>query len=190
MTGQWRIGALVALTACSGNSAGQSSPQACVPIEAAADSALGAGDMAGEYALQLVATSGAKRGSTAGGKVRLMAHDREHKSLVLPDGSTSSTYTFPFYGTTNVDLAAVGAVAPGEAGAEDPDAPGVLVIESPGRVMLRLGSEANRAGVRRFDGAFTALQVQQVTEKGFSGTWQSGVAGEQSGGHFCANRVS
>ncbi len=71
-----------------------------------------------------------------------------------------------------------------------PDAPGVLVIESPGRVMLRLGSEANRTGVRRYDGAYTALQVQQVTDKGFAGSWQSGVAAEQSGGHFCAKRVS
>ncbi len=66
-----------------------------------------------------MATSGAKRGSSSGGKVRLIAHDGEHRNLVLPDGSTSTTYTFPFYGTTNVDLAAVGAVAPGEAGAED-----------------------------------------------------------------------
>ena len=41
--------------------------------------------------------------------------------------------------------------------------------------MLRVGSEANRRGVRRFDGAFTVLRVQQVTDEGFAGTWESGV---------------
>jgi hypothetical protein len=72
----------------------------------------------------------------------------------------------------------------------DPASPGVLVIQSPGRVMLRIGSEANRRGVRRFDGAYTVLRVQQSTDQGFAGTWQSGLGVDQSSGHFCANRAT
>ena len=66
----------------------------------------------------------------------------------------------------------------------------MLVIERPGQLMLRVGSEANRTGVRRFDGAYTVLRVQQVTDKGFAGTWESGVDMDESGGHFCASRAS
>ena len=146
--------------------------------------------MDGNYTLRLVATSGGKRGATSAGTVRLMAHDSARKHVQLPDGTTSTTYTFPLYGTAEVDLGSVGAIAPGEIGSDDPAAPGVLVIESSSGVLLRLGSEANRTGVRRFDGAYTALQVQQVTDKGFAGTWRSGVATEESGGHFCATRAS
>jgi hypothetical protein len=64
----------------------------------------------------------------------------------------------------------------------------VLAIENPDRLLLRVGSEANRRGMRRFDGAYTVLQVQQITEEGFAGTWRSGVNMEQSGGHYCAKR--
>ena len=82
----------------------------------------------------------------------------------------------PFYGTPSVDFAAVGAVATGRSEVlRSRSAPGVLVIDGPERLMLRVGSEANRKDVRRFDGAYTALQVQQVTDKGFAGTWRSGV---------------
>jgi hypothetical protein len=72
----------------------------------------------------------------------------------------------------------------------DPESPGVLVIERPGQVLLRVGSEANRRGVRRFDGAFTVLRVLQVTDQGFAGAWESGVGLDRSGGHFCANRAT
>ncbi len=190
MTGQWRMGALMALAACGGGNSSGSDPEACAPLEAAADGTLNADGMAGDYSLRLVATSGAKRGATSGGTVHLTAHDSARKHVLLPDGRTSTTYTFPLYGTAEVDLASVGATAPGELGSDDPAAPGVLVIESSTGVLLRLGSEANRTGVRRFDGAYTALQVRQVTDKGFAGTWRSGVATEESGGHFCANRGS
>ena len=175
MTGQWRIGALMALTACGGGNASGSDPEACAPLEAAADSTLRADGMAGDYTVRLVATTGAKRGATSAGTVRLMAHDSARQHIVLPDGTTSTTYAFPLYGTGEIDLAPVGATAPGEIGSDDPAAPGVLVIESSGGVLLRLGSEANRTGVRRFDGAYTALQVRQITDKGFAGTWRSGV---------------
>jgi len=146
--------------------------------------------LAGEFVVRLVASSGDKRGATTEGRLHLTAHDSAHRRLKLPDGSSSSTYTLPFYGTAAVDFAAVGAVAPGDAGSGDPERPGVLVIERTGQILLRVGSEANRRDVQRFDGAFTVLRVQQVTDQGFAGTWESGVDMDRSGGHFCANRVT
>jgi hypothetical protein len=190
MSATWRISGVILLAGCGGANAGQSDPQTCAPVETTADSTLEASRLGGEFTLRLVATSGAKRGGTSEGPLRLMPQDSAYRRLELPDGSTSTTYTLPLYGTAELDFAAVGAVAPGDPGSSDPASPGVLVIESPGRVMMRVGSEANRRGVRRFDGGFTALQVQQVTDSGFAGTWQSGLGTEQSGGHFCASRAT
>jgi hypothetical protein len=189
MSAPWRIGGVLLLAGCSGANAGQSDPQPCGPVQAVA-SAVTASGLGGEYNLRLVATSGPKRGSTAAGRMTLMAQDSAHRKLESEGGSRDTNFTLPWYGTTELDFASVGAVVPGDATSSDPASPGVLVMEGPGRVMLRMGSMANRRDVRRFDGAFTALQVQQVTEKGFAGTWQSGGGDEPSSGHFCADRAT
>lgn len=183
------ISGLILLAGCGGANAGQSDPQPCAPVESAA-ATVAADGLGGGFHLRLVATAGPKRGATAAGRLELMPQDTAYRSLVRADGSRDTTFSFPLHGTAEVDFASVGAVVPGDPGSKDPTSPGVLVIEHPGRVMLRMGSEANRWGVRRFDGGYTALQVQQVTDKGFAGTWQSGVGLEQSGGHFCADRVT
>jgi hypothetical protein len=189
MIATWRISGVILLAGCGGANAGQSDPQACSPV-AATEASMDASRMAGEFVVRLVASSGAKRGVTTEGRLQLAPQDSAHRRLERSDGSTNSTYTLPLSGTAGVDFAAVGAVAPGDPGSTDPESPGVLVIERPGQILLRVGSEANRRGVRRFDGAFTVLRVQQVTDKGFAGTWQSGVGMDRSGGHFCANRAS
>jgi hypothetical protein len=189
MIATWRISGVIFLAGCGGANAGQSDPQACAPV-AATEASMDASRLAGEFVVRLVASSGAKRGATTEGRLQLTPHDSAHRRLKLPDGSSSSTYTLPLYGTTAVDFAAIGAVAPGDPASTDPEGPGVLVIERPGQVMLRVGSEANRREVRRFDGAFTVLRVQQVTDEGFAGTWESGVGMDRSGGHFCANRAT
>jgi hypothetical protein len=195
MSATWRISGAILLAGCGGANAGQSNPQPCSPVAATEASAATVASMdparlAGEFAVRLVASSGPKRGATAEGRLKLMPHDSAHRRLKLPDGSNSTTYTLPLYGTAAADFEAVGAVVPGDAGSEDPSSPGVLVIERPGQLMLRVGSEANRTGVRRFDGAYTVLRVQQVTDQGFAGTWESGLNMDQSGGHFCASRAS
>lgn len=173
------------LAACAGANAGQADPQACAPVEAAA-SDLEAAGLGGGYTLRLVATSGAKQGAAVGGRLDLMSQDSAYRTMERADGSTDTTFSFPLYGTAEADFAAVGATVPGDPGSSDPASPGVLVIQRPGGVMLRLGSDANRRGVRRFDGGYTVLQVQQITEEGFAGTWRSAVGLEESGGHFCA----
>jgi hypothetical protein len=184
-----RIIGVVLLAGCGGANAGQSDPQACAPV-AAPEATMDASRLGGDFAVRLVADSGAKRGATTEGRLQLTPQDSAHRRLELPDGSTSSTYTFPLAGTAAVDFAAVGAVAPGDPESVDPESPGVLVIERPGQILLRVGSEANRRGARRFDGAYTVLRVQQVTEQGFAGTWESGVDMDRSGGHFCAHRTA
>jgi hypothetical protein len=185
----WHLGATAVLVACGGANARQADPQACAPVESP-DSVLTATQLAGEYTLRLIATSGEKSGAAVDGRLELMAQDSAYRTMERADGSVDTTFSFPLFGTAEVDFAAVGATAPGDPGSSDPLSPGVLVIERPGGVMLRLGSEANRRGVRRFDGGYTVLQVQQVTDQGFAGTWRSAVGLEQSSGHFCAVKAT
>ena len=40
--------------------------------------------------------------------------------------------------------------------------------------MLRLGADANRRGVVRFDGGYFALTVREMRAGRFAGTWSSG----------------
>ncbi|HEU4473662.1 MAG TPA: hypothetical protein VFR72_02435 [Gemmatimonadales bacterium] len=181
MTATWRISGLMLLAACGGGNAAQGNHQAqadpqvqaCAPVEAGAE-AVAADELGGRYTLRMVATSGAKPGSSAEGQMELM-----------PNTSAGDS---PMHGTAELDFASVGAVVPGDPKSSDPLSPGVLVLEGSSGVMLRVGSEANRKDVRRFDGAYTALQVTQVTDQGFAGTWRSGLGTEESEGHFCAVR--
>ncbi len=183
MSAARRIGALALLAACGGANSGQSNPQPCAPVEAPS-AAVEATKLGGSFDVRMVATAGAKRGGTAEGRLELRPHTGAHGS------SGGSETAYPLSGTADLDFAAVGAVVPGDPGSSDLLSPGVLVLERDGRVMLRVGSEANRQDVVRFDGAFTALQVTQVTEDGFAGTWRSGVGLEGSEGHFCASRAT
>ena len=87
-----------------------------------------------------------------------------------------------------MDVEPVGALRPGDLSSRDPEAPGVLVLQEDGRLLLRLGSEANRRGVLRFDGGYTVLRVARATAAGFAGTWSSGLLDVQAAGEFCARR--
>lgn len=185
MTKRALVWCLGLLAACAGAKGDQADPQACGPVEQAAGSVTADG-LGGKYTLRLVSTAGPTQSATTDGRLELLTQDSAYRSHQLPDGSTDSTFTFPQYGTAHVDFSAVGAVIPGDPTSADPSSPGVLVIQRPGQVMLRVGSEANRRGMRRFDGAYTVLEVRQVTDDGFAGTWRSGVGTQESGGHFCA----
>jgi hypothetical protein len=105
------------------------------------------------------------------------------------------TTIYPVAGALDdIDPEALGATRTGALEAGDPLAPGVLGIErrtaagaSPS-ILLRLGSDANRRGVVRFDGGYFVLTVQRLQPRGFIGTWSSGSAGEKAAGYFCAER--
>jgi hypothetical protein len=151
-------------------------------------------EIAGEYQLRLVATSGAKVGSTVDGTLSLQPQTGRLRYRPRPGADSSLVH--PLYGSAEVDLDAVDAVQVGSISASDPAAPGVLVIERHERagqapraeITLRLGSEANRQDRQRVDGGYTALKVRQVSPTGFSGSWRSGVLRERSAGYFCAVR--
>ena len=98
----------------------------------------------------------------------------------------------PLYGFTNVNLRAVGAYEVGDPDSEDPQAPGVLVLESSQtgtrRILLRFGADANRRDDMLFDGAYTVLEVREIAADGFAGNWRSGLRLSRLEGYFCARR--
>ena len=99
----------------------------------------------------------------------------------------------PLYGTAHVDLKAVGAHRVGDIGSYAPDAPGVLALEfvrdGARYILLRFGSAANRRDTMLYDGAYTVLEVHEISADGFSGSWRSGSNSSRAGGHFCATRI-
>lgn len=137
----------------------------------------------GAFLLQMSAEEGPQAETTAEGTLTLLRRD---------------SASVPFYGWTSIDLESIGAHRLGDLASRDPSAPGVLVLTGPvtdgatvaPAVVLRLGSQANREEIVRFDGAFTALYVRWIEENGFGGNWASGVRGPEATGEFCAMRVS
>ena len=169
-------------------------PEECAPITSQLPAESSAEGIAGEYQLRLVATSGAKAGSTVDGALRL--RPQEGKLRYRSGPAADSSVIHPVYGAAELDLEAVDAVEVGSISSSDPTVPGVLVIERHERagqtpraeITIRLGSEANRRDRQRVDGGYTALRVRQVTSSGFAGSWASGVLRERSSGYFCAIR--
>ena len=53
-------------------------------------------------------------------------------------------------------------------------------------ITLRLGSDANRRDLVRYDGAYTVLTVNGIDANGFSGSWRSGLQLSRTSGYFCA----
>ena len=153
--------------------------------------------LAGDYRLHLAATAGASAGRWVDVALRLRPVDDSVSREVVVLGVRDTTSSFPLSGTTDLDPGALGAIRTGNLSAEDPEAPGVLVIERrPARpdaareIMLRLGADANRRGVVRYDGGYFALTVRSITGEGFAGSWSSGGAGSGAEGYFCAERLA
>lgn len=153
----------------------------CNPKEAILGEAATLVGAHGRYRLVLVAHTGDRRVS---GVLVLVASPPEREVL----GSAST----PLQGSTDIDLGAVGAHRIGDPTSTDPDAPGVLVIESERggtrQILLRLGSDANRVDQRLYEGGHTVLRVQQIHADGFSGVWESAVRSSVTG-YFCATRL-
>ena len=183
-------------SACRAQSA-RPDPQECAPSTSELASTASTDGMGGEYRLRLVATSGPKTGSAANGKLTLQPQQGDLRYRMKPGGVPDSSVVHPLYGSTDVDLAAVDAVLVGSTTSLDSTKPGVLVVERrarPGQapladIVLRLGSEANQQDRQRVDGGYTALRIRQLSPGGFSGTWASGITGEQSAGYFCAEKT-
>jgi hypothetical protein len=184
----------VAAVALLGCHHGPGSVAPCAKVGDASESSVAsANSLAGEYRLQLASDSEAR--ATVEGSLRLWAADPSLPQRTGPYGLADTTHRYPLVGTAGVDLAPLGAVAPGGTTSSDPSAPGVLVIErtnSPAtdeRIVLRLGAESNRREQIRFDGSYMVLRVRRVDESGFSGEWESGGAPSATRGRFCAHRT-
>lgn len=173
------VGTAAALSACGGSgSVEMPGPAACAPTNGGLASGATMASMDGSYTVHLVGDDG--RVTTAALSLTPQPADMRR----LQDAMT------PLGGTIDVDLAAIGAEQVGALDSTDPEAPGVLVLESDGSegrtILLRLGSEANERGRMSFDGAFAVLSVQRMADGGFSGRWWSGVREARTEGHFCA----
>ena len=162
------------------------SARQCVPSSGELRAGDTLSDRAGRYGLVLVEGEiGSPKRAVAG---TLILHLRNQEN----DRSTGTST--PLYGNTDIDLRSAGAIRVGDPNSTDPEAPGVLVLETDrdGQriIMLRIGSDANRKGLVRYDGAFTVLEVHRIDEDGFYGSWRSGHRSSRTRGHFCAIRES
>lgn len=152
-------------------------------------------DGAGTWRLVLVADEGDAAGTEQEASMTLMEHEGDMRTVVGFDGQPMPNWSAPLYGTTDLDLEALGALRMGGLDSTDPAAPGVGVYESrspdgsrPASIVLRLGSDANRRGDDvAIDGGTSVLRVLRVGEDGFAGTWRSQVNAQTvAAGWFCA----
>jgi len=155
----------------------------------------------GTYRMTLVITGGAAAvgGDTLKGRMWLFPQDSALRTLPAASGVRDTTAKMPFYGATDVDFAAAGAIDTGDPMSRDPERPGVAVLVQRlalagatdsvlTRVTLRIGAKANRRGPSPFDGGYTALRVHRIERDGFAGTWASGTVTVAARGYFCATR--
>ncbi|MDQ3136454.1 MAG: hypothetical protein M3Q93_02575 [Gemmatimonadota bacterium] len=168
----------------------------CPPASGQLAASAVADGMAGDYRLHLVATTGPDSGAAVNGRLALSEPPDTLRQPAPVLGIQDTTTRYPLSGTVELDWVALGAVNTGALGSTDRRAPGVLLIErhtgrpgAPVQIMLRLGAEANRRGLVRYDGGYFALTVRSLHASGFAGTWASGALGPAAAGHFCAERT-
>ncbi len=181
----------IAAGACRGRAEANENA-ACGPTTDTLLADASAAGLAGEYRITSVATAGPAVGDTARGTLSLQPYAEEMQQMPGAGGAVDPNFVAPVFGALNVDITRLGAVRLGALGSVDPDMPGVIVIErvgEPKRILLRLGSEANRRDLQRFDGGYTVLEVQTLLDDSFAGSWRSGVTRTQAEGFFCAVRV-
>ncbi len=145
---------------------------------------------AGEYLLTMIEEVDSGPSRAAEGSLSLLTQAEPFRQFSGSTGGSVPGVTSPLFGSTDLNVEAVGAVRIGDLSSTDPASPGVLVIESQTgtgpSILLRLGSEANRRELVRFDGGYTVLTVVEITEAAFGGTWSSGTLGPEASGFFCA----
>ena len=192
-----RVGLLLTVAAChSTPPAAKPAADTCATPTGALPHEATAATLGGEYRLRLVATAGPRSGTSTDARLRLgpLPDSLQVAAPVL--GIRDTTTRYPLGGSVDLDPDAVGAVRTGDLSSADPAAPGVLVIERrpvapdvPPSLMLRLGADANRRGVVRFDRGHFALTVRRLDADGFAGTWSSGTGVGGATGYFCAERA-
>ncbi len=183
--------ALMALAACRAGDLPEALPKPpaqrsiCEPTSGRLPAGATLADRAGTYRVKMVEVVDGSDARSVEGTLTLR--------LQPPGLDSLGTASTPLYGFTDLDLGAVGAHRVGDPAGTDPRAPGVLVLESDRggecRILLRLGADANRRDAALFDGAWTVLEVGEITSGGFAGGWRSGVRLSRTQGYFCAKRA-
>lgn len=181
-----------AMLACAGRGRTGAAGVECRPVEGPFTASAPWDSLAGTWQLTLVAGSGSMAGRREQGALTLQAQDTALRRVDRP-GAT--TVTVPVIGTTDIALEQVGAVRMGDVRSADPLQPGVAmwVSQTPdGSVsaVMRIGQEAIRSNLVRFDGGYTVLFLRQVSVNAIRGGWASGVSTETASGYFCAERVT
>lgn len=180
----------LAVAACATHGSQAALAPECGPVGPARIVGAEAAGLAGEYELTLVAEKGPAAGRAVRGNLWLRPNPPEWTGIPSPAGGMRTDASAPLYGAADVDVEAVGALRLGDPASPEVEAPGVLVVESGEQIILRLGSEANRRDVQRFDGGYLAFYVKRIAPDGFAGGWASGLLGAQAEGYFCARRVA
>ena len=183
----------VAAASAAGTANGEGAPApACVRPEGALAADASLEGRVGDYRLTMVEEVDGTPTRTVEGPLVLFTQVESLRQFEGSAGGSISGVTSPLFGSTDVNVEAVGAVRVGSLSSQDPASPGVLVIESETgtgpSILLRLGSDANRRDLVRFDGGYAVLTVVEITTESFSGTWSSGARGPDSEGFFCATQ--
>ncbi len=157
----------------------------CEPVSGRLSMEATMANRTGNYRLTLVEPAFGSDGRSVRGTLTLRESPEGLDSL----GSAST----PLYGFTDVNIKAVGAHRVGSLLSEDPQSPGVLVLEGnytgERNILLRLGSTTNQRDLRRYDGAYTVLDVHEISVNGFAGSWRSATLKSGTKGYFCAKKV-
>jgi hypothetical protein len=167
--------------------ASEATPAECVVGQGTIAADATTADWVGSYAVALISSDGRR----VDGTLTLADQSEEFRAVIGPGGEVAPNTRIPLYGWTDLDAAEVGAIVPGSTTSQDPEAPGIAVLESrmgnqAPNILLRLGTEANQRGLVRFDGAFTVMLVTEIDSDGFRGRWNSGVGVDRAEGSFCA----
>ena len=112
-----------------------------------------------------------------------VATSRRFSTLSRSGRVAGTSVLEPLYGSLDLDIAALGAVAPGSLSATDPAEPGIVVRElrkwrttaAATEVELRAGADISRRGVLMLDGPFLWIQPRRFAPTWFAGEWTSGV---------------
>ena len=168
----------------------RASTLACVPPGRPVASDASLEGRAGEYRLTMVEEVDGSPSRTVEGSLTLLSQVESLRQFSGSAGGSIPGVSSPLFGSTDLNVEGVGAVRVGSLSSEDPESPGVLVIESQTgagpSILLRLGSDANRRDLVRFDGGYAVLSVIEITAESFGGTWSSGTQGPDAEGFFCA----
>jgi hypothetical protein len=166
----------------------------------------------GEYALTVVASSGASAGAWVKGRLWLRrVRSLDTSSVAVERALAAGADRTPLYGAVNIDFGGVGTpvlAADGRAPdprSFDPIRPGVLVVRQADTArgdatwQVLVATTANDRGVPcqagvpcpalPSDGPGVVLTVRKLAPDAFAGGWRPAASGGTQRGYFCAARV-